>query len=295
MNYNSMAYYWIYSPFGGAANIYPYNKMFNAPTKPFQGKICVFDPSSVEVELNPEIFPSDQIEWMQVDATCVADNKMQADGTDNFRTGLGLQSRHRGKSASKIKSFVSEGYSGALFIDDILKVYKWTESNMIHFFDYLGYYANRSQAEKEENPMYYPIVDWKNNGTYKEGNREHIIGRGQTNGFAIEPLLFKEFGDTPYTVFYPLKIQDKEVEIWLPSLEVNVLVTVKMKGLKEPFVFSRNYLPEFKDVKFSDMDALVTSIKSHKLSDKQSGHDYSYKYQVERIEKLFKDMKAKFE
>ena len=68
-----------------------------------------------------------------------------------------------------------------------------------------------------------------------------------------------------------------------------------MKGAKEPYVFSRNYLPEFKDVKFSDMDALVTSIKSHKLSDKQSGHDYSYKYQVERIEKLFKDMKAKFE
>ena len=140
--------------------------------------------------------------------------------------------------------------------------------------------------------MYYPIAAWRNDGASYDSNREHIVGRGQSDGFAIEPIMLKELGGTFLSV---AKAASKEAEIWLPSLEVNVFVTVKMKGIAEPFVFSRNYLPEFKDVKFSDMDALVTSIKSHKLSDKQSGHDYSYKYQVERIEKLFKDMKAKFE
>ena len=269
--------------------------LYSAPTgfidEAFSAIPYVFDPSSVEVELNPEIFPSDQIEWMQVDATCIADNKMQADGTDKFRTGLGLQSRYRGKSGTDAKTFVSGGYSIQEYYD-LNKAYKWTESDMIHFFDYLGYYANRTQAEKEENPMYYPIITWKNNGAL-HSNREYIIGRGQTNGFAIEPLMFKEVEGAYFAL--PYQAKSREVEIWLPSVEVNVCVTVKMKGVKEPYIFSRNYLPEFKDVKFSDMDALVTSIKSHKLSDKQSGHDYSYKYQVERIEKLFKDMKAKFE
>jgi hypothetical protein len=56
-NYNYMAYPWIYSPFGGAANIYPTKKSFAAAEKPFRGLVCVFDPSTIEVELNPNIFP----------------------------------------------------------------------------------------------------------------------------------------------------------------------------------------------------------------------------------------------
>ena len=272
------------------AKYFHYSSLTGFIDEAFSAIPYVFDPSSIEVELNPEIFPSDQIEWMQVDATCVADNKMQADGTDKFRTGLGLQSRHRGKLGTDAKTFVSNGYPIQKYFD-FDKAYKWTESDMIHFFDYLGYYADRSQAEKEENPMYYPILAWKNNGTSRD--REYIIGRGQTDGFAIEPLMFKELDGVYFAL--PNQVKSQEVEIWLPSVEVNVCVTVKMKGIKEPYIFSRNYLPEFNDVKFSDIDALVTSIKSHKLSDKQSGHDYSYKYQVERIEKLFKDMKAKFE
>ena len=43
--------------------------------------------------LNPNVFPSDQIEWMQVDATCMALTYPGATFTAQYRTGLGLQPR----------------------------------------------------------------------------------------------------------------------------------------------------------------------------------------------------------
>jgi len=48
----------------------------------FAGNWQFFDPSSVEVELNPNIFPEDEIEWMQVDAVAGARKEMSWKGTD---------------------------------------------------------------------------------------------------------------------------------------------------------------------------------------------------------------------
>lgn len=50
-----------------------------------------FDPSSVEVVLNPNVFPEDQIEWMQVDAVAGLRNSLTRNEVDAFRTTLGME------------------------------------------------------------------------------------------------------------------------------------------------------------------------------------------------------------
>lgn len=50
-----------------------------------------FDPSSVEVVLNPNVFPEDQIEWMQVDAVAGLRKSLTTQEVDSFRTTLGME------------------------------------------------------------------------------------------------------------------------------------------------------------------------------------------------------------
>ena len=45
----------------------------------------VFNPNSIEVELNPILFPEEDIEWMQVDALCVTRKNMNDMSNDNIR------------------------------------------------------------------------------------------------------------------------------------------------------------------------------------------------------------------
>ena len=49
-----------------------------------------FDPSSVEVVLNPNVFPEDQIEWMQVDAVAGLRKSLKTDEVDTYRATLGM-------------------------------------------------------------------------------------------------------------------------------------------------------------------------------------------------------------
>lgn len=50
-----------------------------------------FDPSSVEVVLNPNVFPEDQIEWMQVDAVAGLRKSLTTQEVDSFRTTMGME------------------------------------------------------------------------------------------------------------------------------------------------------------------------------------------------------------
>ena len=49
-----------------------------------------FDPSSVEVVLNPNVFPEDQIEWMQVDAVAGLRKSLTMNEVDPIRAALGM-------------------------------------------------------------------------------------------------------------------------------------------------------------------------------------------------------------
>ena len=87
-NLNNLAYPENYkSPFNGAANVHAEAGI--ADTKPFHGKICFFDPSSVEVELNPNIFPEGTT--YKVSAVCGVRNGMTFGSTDKYRKAQGLK------------------------------------------------------------------------------------------------------------------------------------------------------------------------------------------------------------
>ena len=54
----------------------------------------IFDPNSIELELNPEVFPEDQIEWIEVNALCLGRKEKQPMENDYIRTSIyGLQTR----------------------------------------------------------------------------------------------------------------------------------------------------------------------------------------------------------
>lgn len=48
--------------------------------------ISFFDPSSIEVELNPDVFPESEIEWVEVDALA----GVKKEGTGNYREAFGI-------------------------------------------------------------------------------------------------------------------------------------------------------------------------------------------------------------
>ena len=98
-----------------------------------------------------------------------------------------------------------------------------------------------------------------------------IQGRGK-NGFALEPQLLSG------TSF---REQDQAYN-FLPFLEVNVKVKVKMRGMDNPIVLSRNYLPDIMD--YGDGSEFAKSRRhSRPYQSKMSGHTDLYDYQMKRI------------
>jgi len=74
-----------------------------------------FDPSSIKVQLNPKVFPEDQIEWMEIDSLCRANFTMQSDYYDQFRFVYGLNSRKTNVSFNIDKSDKIFNYTDPLF------------------------------------------------------------------------------------------------------------------------------------------------------------------------------------
>ena len=191
MNYNSMAYYWIYSPFGGAANIYPYNKMFNAPTKPFQGKICVFDPSSVEVELNPNIFPAGTN--YKVSAVCGVRKGMKIGSTESYRKAQGLQGSEFKIACDRYNSHISDRPVTEAGFDGF---YGFNSRNIPN-----GYKTGMKFEEETYN-----------------GRQFGLFGRGDSD-FLVEPMALVGGKDKDDWTYYSL-----------PAYEVTVTVTVEHNG-----------------------------------------------------------------
>lgn len=65
---------------------------------PIWGCIWFFDPHSVQVELNHDIFPEEQIDYMQVDVIPGARFANKVTGTDAYRKFLGLNDRDLNKT-----------------------------------------------------------------------------------------------------------------------------------------------------------------------------------------------------
>lgn len=88
-NFNNIAYpARNKSPFDGEASINPRTDSWKADEKPFRGVVCFFDPSSIEVELNPDVFPAGTP--YKVTAVCGVHKGMTLGCIDRFREAQGM-------------------------------------------------------------------------------------------------------------------------------------------------------------------------------------------------------------
>ena len=221
-----------------------------------------FDPSSIEVELNPDIFPESQIEWMEVDAICgaTADKQDIVQGDDYYRCTAHTVYHISGNEAlrdaygaiSTRTPFYKSGYYS-----------HWGQQECM--FDFLYNSDDKLGMEKQHTIFNkeYKLYGWP--FPFK------IQGRGK-NGFALEPQLLNG------TSF---REQDQAYN-FLPFVEVNVKVKVKMRGMENPIVLSRNYLPDIMD--YGDGSEFAKSRRhSRPYQSKMSGHTDLYDYQMKRI------------
>ena len=181
--------------------------------------VTFLDPGSIEVELNPEVFPDDQIEWIQVDALNAARKELHWDGTDNCRNALSLAKRG---------SYDDHVHQIHLYqdMDKCSDFLYWSDDKLD-----MTYPINWGWTSLPDDCWWNPTMDrWEPKWIY-------TYGRGYDD-YLLEPFpvckgLFSGYGpDFTYVV--------------TPSYEVNVTVVVKLRDLENPIVFNRIYLPEIK-------------------------------------------------
>lgn len=186
-----------------------------------------FDPSSIEVELNPDLFPSSQVEWTQVEAYCVshADNGVR--GTDNYRKAFGLLPRSGGKYFKHGNFY----YGNSLIYDNSHTEFEKNKN----VFDFLYYSDDKWGLDY---PAIISTPKYEGGLTYDrkkaDGYYDVVVGRGKAGSVALEPMALRDDRN------------DFDLENRLPALEVMVCLKVKVKGQSEPYFYVRHYLPEIK-------------------------------------------------
>ena len=195
------------------------------PYYPDGSDFYFFDPSSIEVELNPDLFPASQVEWTQVEAYCVshADNGVR--GTDNYRKAFGLQPRSA-KYFYSIGPGISDNDNSHFYFDKLKNVY-----------DFL-YYSD------DKTDMDYPAIvstPKYEGGQFHDGSKANgyydvVVGRGKAGAVALEPMALIDGRNNVDLVQHQR----------IPALEVMVCLYVKLKGQSEPYIYVRHYLPEIK-------------------------------------------------
>jgi len=217
-----------------------------------------FDPNSVEIELNPDIFPTSEIEWVEVDAVCGARKGSQL-LNDALRSAFGV-------GGSTSRNFAIRGWSQhewkRYYIPRELK-----ENDLL--MDFLRDY-NDKLGMSQSHVIYSQDNGYSFNDT-KFTWTETVKGRG-ADGYAIEPQYLGGYGFS-YT--------------YMPFLEVSVTVLVKLKSMDTPVLLSRNYLPEIKSFDATEFDNAVRKTKPY--ASLMTGHTALYDYQMTRIYSILDD------
>ncbi len=225
---------------------------------PHAGCIYLFDPTSVEVELNPDVFPAGQIEWMEVNAIPGTRISNKVTGTDNYRKALGLADRHLNQSCSG--SYHVWTYPANEERKDILADFFF---NQTETFGAQYYYKFNYSSYSYENVTVKGIAE--NVG----GDWQAVYGRGYVDEYILEPQMASS--------------RDWDCCI-APPLEINVTVRVKLADMDAPIILSRVYLPEVKYISASqeDLEAFAYRINHYQLSPLQNDHRQFHDYLVNR-------------
>lgn len=212
-----------------------------------------FDPSSIEIELNPNVFPDNEIEWVEVDAICGARGERQP-----ISNNLALRTAYGVGGPTQIETGM--GYN--LYNPTIMGQNDCLWDFLYNSSDKYGLNALNTIYTSEQRIYDFPKKYYWN---------DKIQGRG-IDGYAIEPQVKGSIYIDTY----------HRLSAYLPFLEVNVKVLVKMKGMQQPIVLSRNYLPEIKEWGLG-ADFAASAKKTRPYASKMNGHTDLYDYQMKRI------------
>lgn len=188
-----------------------------------QAAICLFDPTSVEVELNPNVFRDQTIESIQVASLCGVRKGVKHYENDEYRKAFGLE---------------------------VNKVVTPMATKQMNFNTAIDDYLYESQS-KTGSVVQYEKYESKNNTKFDLRGRGNIDGK---DNYVIEPMLLAYiYGDHQY------KIPDEDMI--LPCYEVTVTVTIKLQGYDKPLVYTRRYLPEIKKLVFDDAKSIYSKMQ----------------------------------
>lgn len=254
------------------------------------GNWMFFDPSSVEVELNPNIFPEDEIEWMQVDAIAGCRKEMSWTGTDPFRQAIGLEPLADLRYISR--DWFWNGYNY-----DQSWSHNLGDKNNDYVFNFIGTGEYEGQTiEGASFPVQYDVV--KTGTTVKPLAEElHLYGCGFED-YIIEPQATCWYsGISQLARDQGVGVQcfdNRKCQFRFPAIEINVTVQVKLKSVDQPIILSRIYLPDCQLMEIFNVDAAKVYVvldrifAKKNLSPKTAGHTQSYDFQAARINKCFK-------
>ena len=223
---------------------------------------CAFDPTSVEVVLNPRLFNTDNVEYMEVKSVCGVSTSLKHDGNDNYRKAFGM----------KANETLWE-YPG-------LKYYGDKDNDLLNVkYDSQADYAQENQTGR------FPvsIKDYE-----KDGDTSYeLYGRGDEK-YLIEPNYIQRWATG--TVQRMPRI---------PCYEVTVSVVVKLKGVEAPLNYTRKYLPEIKQfysgdskANFEQMEAQLEKFKNDPM---QKGHTGLMEAQLQHFKNIILFDRPEFE
>ena len=244
------------SPFGGQPYLWANQNYNTKEEKPYRGRICFFEPSNIQVNINHNVFPENDIDYVKTFAVCGVRKGVKFGSTEKYRTAQGLAS-------SKYKVSNAWNYHNRPLTE---VPFDALESHHGGQYDY-------SNTDK-----------WKTGATFDaenyDGRKWGLVGRGDSE-YLIEPMALCGDNET-YKSSDTKRYYD--AEMWMPPYEVTVTMILKLKSKPTPFVFTRSYLPDYKYVAPSDLYKEYEYVRNHR------GTYYDeelYKYQQEHIFNLY--------
>ena len=185
-----------------------------------------FDPNSIEIQLNPDVFPESQVEWIKVEALCTAKTSKLNDDATRLAYGLG--------SYDAEEIYQGEFRKAWALVDYHWWAYTLQNDNNV-FRDFLYSSKDKMGFDLKE----YILI-------HKPYDSGFLNGRCKDDLWLEPAVSVYSGGDR------------------LPFLEVNVTVRVKMKGMDTPILLSRNYLPEYKIYNAGEMSQSVQKAGAYK-------------------------------
>ena len=249
--------YWSTEHSTGPLTLFEKNKLCYNPCFP-----VVYDPSSIEVELNPNIFPKDDIEYVDVQSFCGVRKDTNHDTNKSYRQAFGMGRNEMFKLTNPSSITEDHNYNNPVY-------------------DYLFDAEDKMDLNY---PSRFEEYEWNGDVLTR------LVGRGDSE-FLLEPQTFKSMD-----IYWPDGL-DKN----LPCYEVYVTVIVKTKNNSVPYVYTRTYIPEIRLLSLtkakSVVDNMANYIEQVKKDPKMGAHEGTkmLEMQLKHMKSLFAYMRPDYE